>query len=328
MARGTNQKIKLLILKRLFEEQSDEEHVLSVKAIIAALERCDIDIERKTVYSDIEILKADGMDIRYRREKPAGYYLASRDFELPELKLLVDAVQASKLVTKKTSDELIHKLEHLTSHYEASQLQRQVYVTNRVKSGNENVFKIVDLIHAAISANVMVKFQYAEWTVEKKLQLKHGGAFYTISPWALTWDDENYYLVGYDAAAGKIKHFRVDKIQRMMLSRERREGRELFEKFDMAQYARQTFGMFHGMKKTVTLLCARYLVGVMIDRFGTDVFLHPVDPEHFSCSVTVNVSPQFFGWLAGLGDGVEVRTEDVRQEYIAYLEKTLAKYGD
>ena len=113
-----------------------------------------------------------------------------------------------------------------------------------------------------------------------------------------------------------------------MLSRERREGRELFEKFDMAQYARQTFGMFHGMKKTVTLLCARYLVGVMIDRFGTDVFLHPVDPEHFSCSVTVNVSPQFFGWLAGLGDGVEVRTEDVRQEYIAYLKKTLAKYGD
>ena len=190
-------------------------------------------------------------------------------------------------------------------------------MTNRVKSGNENVFRIVDQIHAAISANVMVRFQYAEWTVEKKLQLKHDGAFYTISPWALTWDDENYYLVGYDAAAGKIKHFRVDKIQRMMLSRERREGRELFEKFDMAQYARQTFGMFHGMKKTV-----------MIDRFGTDVFLHPVDPEHFSCSVTVNVSPQFFGWLAGLGDGVEVRTEDVRQEYIAYLKKTLAKYGD
>lgn len=328
MARGANQKLKLLILKRLFEEQSDEEHVLSVKSIIAHLERHDIDVERKTVYSDIEILKADGMDIRYKREKPAGYYLAAREFELPELKLLVDAVQASKLVTKKTSDELIHKLEHLASHYEASQLQRQVYVTNRVKSGNENVFKIVDQIHAAISANVMVKFQYAEWTVEKKLRLRHGGAFYTISPWALTWDDENYYLVGYDAAAGKIKHFRVDKIQRMMLSRERREGRELFEKFDMAQYARQTFGMFHGTQKTVTLLCARYLVGVMIDRFGTDVFLHPVDAEHFSCSVTVNVSPQFFGWLAGLGDGVEVKTEDVRQQYIAYLKNTLAKYGD
>ena len=162
MAKGANQKIKLLILKRLFEEQSDEEHVLSVKEIIAGLERYDITVERKTVYTDIEILKEDGMDIRYRRERPAGYYLASREFKLAELKLLVDAVQASKLVTKKTSDELIHKLEHLTSRYEASQLQRQVYVTNRVKSGNENVFHIVDMIHEAILANVMVRFQYAE----------------------------------------------------------------------------------------------------------------------------------------------------------------------
>ncbi len=328
MAKGANQKIKLLILKRLFEEQSDEEHVLSVKEIIAGLERYDITVERKTVYTDIEILKEDGMDIRYRRERPAGYYLASREFKLAELKLLVDAVQASKLVTKKTSDELIHKLEHLTSRYEASQLQRQVYVTNRVKSGNENVFHIVDMIHEAILANVMVRFQYAEWNVQKKLQLRHGGAFYEISPWALTWDDENYYLVGYDAAAAKIKHFRVDKIQRMLFLRKPREGKERFERFDMARYARQTFGMFHGEQQSVTLVCASYLVGVMIDRFGTDVFLHPIDKEHFSCSVTVNVSPQFFGWLAGLGDGVEVKTENVRQDYIAYLKKTLAKYGD
>lgn len=328
MAKGSNQKMKLLVLKRLFEEQSDEEHVLSVKEIIAGLERQGISVERKTIYSDIETLKADGMDIRYRREKPAGYFLASRDFDLPELKLLVDAVQASKLVTKKTSDELIHKLEHLTSRYEASQLQRQVYVTNRVKSGNENVFHIVDMIHEAISANVMVKFQYAEWTVQKKLRLRHDGAFYEISPWALTWDDENYYLVGYDAAAGIIKHFRVDKIQRMLLLRKRREGKEWFEKFDMAQYARQTFGMFHGEQQSVTLLCENRLVGVMIDRFGTDVFLHPVDAEHFTCSVTVNVSPQFFGWLAALGDGVEIKTVDIRQQFTTYLKRTIAKYGD
>ena len=328
MAKGANQKIKLLVLKRLFEEQSDEEHVLAVKEIIAALERQGISVERKTIYSDIETLKEDGMDIRYRREKPAGYFLASRDFELPELKLLVDAVQASKLVTKKTSDELIHKLEHLTSRYEALQLQRQVYVTNRVKSGNENVFHIVDMIHEAISANVMVKFQYAEWTVQKKLRLRHDGAFYEISPWALTWDDENYYLVGYDAAAGIIKHFRVDKIQRMLLLRKRREGKERFEKFDMAQYARQTFGMFHGDQQSVTLLCVNSLVGVMIDRFGTDVFLHPVDAKHFTCSVTVNVSPQFFGWLAALGDGVEIKTDDIRQQFTAYLKGILAKYGD
>ena len=328
MAKGANQKKKLLVLKKLFEEYSDEEHVLSVPEIIQYLNRQEIDAERKTIYSDIDLLKQDGMDIRYRREKPAGYDLAEREFTLPELKLLGDAVQASKLVTKKTSDQLIHKLERLTSHYKASRLQRQVYVTDRVKSGNENVFGIVDLIHEAISANVMVKFQYAEWTVRKELQLRHGGAFYRISPWALVWDNENYYLVGYEEKTDLIKHFRVDKIQRMLLLKERRKGKELFESFDLAKYTKQTFGMFHGRQESVTLICRNTFAGVMIDRFGADVFMHPVDAEHFSCTATVNVSPQFFGWLTGLGEGVQVKTASVRKAYAVYLQKVAAQYRD
>lgn len=328
MARGQNQKLKLLVMQRLFEERSDEQHVLSVKEIIAWLERQDIDVERKTVYADIAILQAAGMDIRYRREKPSGYYLAQRTFKLPELKLLVDAVQSSKFVTKKKSDELIHKLEGLTSHYQAAQLQRQVYVANRIKTPNESIFQNVDVIHEAILKNVKIRYQYAEWTVKKQTRLRRDGQYYEISPWALCWDDENYYMIGYDSEAAKIKHYRVDKMLRLSLSGKPREGKELFDTFDMAAYSRQTFGMFHGEATSVTLICRNYLVGAVIDRFGQGVFLHEAGQDRFSCSVTVNVSPHFFGWLMALGEGVWIKTPEIRQQYIDYVREVMAQYGD
>lgn len=153
----------------------------------------------------MEILDKFGLNIQQKKGKCPGYYISARDFELPELKLLVDAVQSSKFITEKKSKELIQKLEKLCCKTDAERLSRYVFIVNRPKTGNETVYYNVDYIHTAIYENKQIKFHYAEWTVKKELKFKKNGAFYVVSPWALTWDDENYYLVAYDAAAGIIK---------------------------------------------------------------------------------------------------------------------------
>ena len=181
----------------------------------------------------------------------------------------------------------------MVSEYDAQKLQRQVYVSGRIKAMNESIYYTVDAIHNAISENKKIRFQYFQWNVKKEPQLRHGGAWYHISPWGLSWDDENYYLVGFDSEAGLIKHFRVDKMLRIALSNETREGREHFKKLDMADYARKSFGMFGGEEETVKLQVSNGLAGVIIDRFGKDVMMIPVDEDHFNVSVDVRVSRQF-----------------------------------
>lgn len=187
MAKSYNQKMKILYLMQAFLESTDEMHSLTMQEILEMLTRNGIRAERKSVYDDMETLRNYGLDIVYRKEQPSGYYLASRDFELPELKLLVDAVQSSKFITERKSAELIRKIEGLTSRYEAQQLQRQVFVANRIKTMNESIYYNVDKIHGAISSNVKIRFRYFEWTVEKQMHLKKSGKEYCISPWALTW---------------------------------------------------------------------------------------------------------------------------------------------
>ena len=238
MAKTSNQKAKILYLMELFLEQTDEEHPLPRKRLQEKLSDIGIYAERKSIYNDIETLKNFGLDIAYRKEHPEGYYLARREFELPELKLLVDAVQSSRFITQKKSDSLIRKIEKLTSRYEARQLQRQVVVADRIKTMNESIYYNVDKLHAAISMDEQIAFRYFEWTVSKELRLKRGGENYHVSPWALTWDNENYYLIGYDMDAQIIKHFRVDKMLHIELSGSRRAGREVFARFDLAQFTK------------------------------------------------------------------------------------------
>jgi len=292
-----------------------------------ALEEYGVSAERKSIYSDIEALQDFGMDIVQKKGTNSGYYVAGREFELAELKLLVDAAQASKFITKKKTEELIKKLEGLTSRYEARQLQRDVYIYNRTKAQNETIFYNVDYVHDAMNANVQIRFQYSEWTVKKELKLKKDGAFYVVSPWALTWDDENYYLIAFDAAADMIKHYRVDKMQRMGLLEEARIGREKFQEFDLAAFAKKTFGMYGGSDEQVTLLCKNHLAGVVIDRFGQDTFMIPGEDGYFKAKVLVSVSPQFFGWVTGIGDGMQIAgPEHVRDRYREYLAALLEKY--
>ncbi len=327
MAKSSQQKLKILFLMKALLEQTDEQHPLSVKDIIYLLEEYGIFVERKTVYDDIETLRTFGLDIINRRQKPTGYYIASRTFELPELKLLVDAVQSSKFITQKKSNELIKKLESLASVHEAKSLQRQVVVEHCVKAVNEGVFYNIDQIHTALSEGKQITFQYYEWTLAKEMSLKKDGASYRISPWGLIWKDENYYVIALDEKSGVVKHYRVDKMLRIQVEPEERNGKEIFGDFNVAQFAARTFGMFGGKEETLTIEFENRFVGVVIDHFGHDVTLYKRDDEHFTAVVHVNVSHQFFGWLTGLGAGAKIVSPvHVQKEYIKFLKKAMESY--
>ncbi len=329
MAKSSNQKVKLLYLMELFHEETDEDHPLSRRELEQKLADIGIHAERKSLYHDIETLKHFGMDIAYRKEHPEGYYLAQREFELPELKLLVDAVQSSRFITQKKSDALIKKIEKLTSRHEARKLQRQVVVADRIKAMNESIYYNVDKLHAAIAENRQIIFRYFEWTVSKEMRMKKGGENYQVSPWALTWDNENYYLIGYDMDAGMIKHFRVDKMLHINLLDQERAGKEEFGRFDLARYTKQTFGMFGGDEQTVRMRFHNKYVGVVIDRFGRNVSLRPDGEAHFIARAEVAVSEQFYGWITGLGrDAQLLSPESVVEEYRELLKDLGKMYGE
>jgi predicted DNA-binding transcriptional regulator YafY len=311
---------------QIFMEKTDDEHSISLREIQAALASYDISAERKSLYDDIEILKRFGLDIIGEAQGSSyRYHIGERPFELVELKLLVDAVQSSKFITAKKSTQLIKKLEELTSHYEARQLQRQVYVTDRVKTVNENIYINVDTLYSAINQNVRIVFQYTQWSVGKELQVKKNGELYEVSPWALLWDNENYYMVAFDAKDAIIKHYRVDKMLHLKLSEASRDGREHFEQFNMAKYTRMRFGMYHGNEEIVSIRFANHLVGVVIDRFGKEVSIRPQDNEYFVARVKVVVSRQFIAWVIGLGDEVKILSpESVVEE----MHRTIARLSE
>lgn len=329
MPKSSNQKLKLLYILKILSEQTDEEHCMSAQKLIEELAKYDVKAERKSIYDDMNQLIDFGYDIILTKSKVnGGYYMASREFELAELKLLVEVVQSSKFITLKKSKELIAKIEKLASKSEARQLQRQVYVANRIKTANESIYYIVDDIHRAVQNNEQISFQYLEWNLEKQLVPRKDGKLYNISPWALTCKDENYYLIAHDAEEDKIKHFRVDKMGSIqVLSGTRREGGALFERFDIADYANKTFSMFGGTQESVTIQFQNHLIGVVMDRFGKDVSIRKRDEEHFSVRVTVAVSGQFFGWLTGLGDGAcLIAPENIVGQYRDYLRNIIGNY--
>ncbi|MDO5134775.1 MAG: WYL domain-containing protein [Eubacteriales bacterium] len=327
MPRSFRQKIKILYLMKAFLERTDEQHPMQVKELLAYLEDFGIQAERKTIYDDIENLRVFGLDIVSRREKPSGFYLASREFEVAELKLLVDAVQSCRFITQSKSTELIHKLEGLASVHQAKELQRQVLVDHRVKAVNESVYYNIDEIHRGICGDRQISFQYYEWTVSKEMRLKRDGERYRISPWKLIWKDENYYLVGLDERSGIVKHYRVDKMRKISVEETFRNGKEIFDQLDPAEFLTGTFGMFGGRMETVSLLFENRLAGVAIDHFGQEIMLMGQDEGHFVTRVRVQVSSPFFGWLAGLGAGVAIQSpESVRREYRDFLKKALTNY--
>lgn len=326
MARLENQKLKLVALRDILLSKTDEEHPLSTADLVEELEKLGIHAERKSIYTDIQALEYYGMDIITVRNRSNYYYVAHREFELPELKTLVDVVQSARFITEKKSRELISKLEHQTSIYEAKQLSRNVIITNRSKTQNENIFYNVDMIHHALAEDKQIRFFYYEWNTQKQLVPRRGGKEYIISPWALIWDNENYYLLGYDASVSMLKHYRVDKMKRMQELSEPRLGKEVMDRFDMASFQRATFGMYSGDEVMVKLVASAQLTGVILDRFGTGITLRPLDDSTIEAYVPVKISTQFFGWLTALGTGIQIASpESVRQEYMQHLAAILKR---
>lgn len=305
--KSSQQKLKLLYLARILMERTDEDHPMTVNDIIDALSLCGISAERKSIYDDIECLAQFGLDVCTVKNKSNGYFIASREFELPELKLLVDSVQSSKFITHKKSMELIGKIEKLTSTYNANKLHRQVFVSNRVKTYNEQIYYNVDKIYDAIAADKKISFKYFSLNVDKEKEYRKDGDVcksYLESPVALTWDDENYYLIVYKNKYSSFAHYRVDKMDGITVTDEQRDL--IPEHFDLSEYTKSVFSMFGGERTAVTVEFDNSLIGVVFDRFGVDIPVIKTDKEHFSCTLKVAVSPQFFSWIMGFGNKAKI----------------------
>ena len=325
MAKSSNQKLKLLIIRDFLLRRSDEEHPVTVQQIIDELERFDIKAERKSIYDDIDALRNYGMDIIRSRGK---YYVGGRSFQIPELKLLVDSIQSSKFITQRKTMSLINKIEELGSVYDAQQLERQVYVRNRVKSMNESVYYNVDRISDAINQDRAIRFRYFDYTVKKERRFRRDGGWYRVSPFALMWDDENYYMLAWEAESATLRHYRVDKMLDINALKQTREGKDAFAKVDMSSYSKKIFSMFTGETKNVKLRFANSLAGAVFDRFGAEIMLMPDGEEHFTVTLELEVSPRFYAWLFGFGRDAEILEPASVREGAAAMAWELAElYG-
>lgn len=320
MSRSENQKRKLLLLLDYLRAESDEDHPVATQTLVDYLRAQGVNAERKSVYSDLTALSDHGYDIQRVPGRNGGVYLGSRDFELPELKLLVDAVQASRFITKKKSDALIAKLEGLTSRYQATQLQRQVFVGGRAKSMNESAYYSVDAIHTAISHHRVVAFRYFDLDRNKEKVYRREGAEYRVEPYCLVWDNAQYYLVGKIPDGEETRHYRVDKMDSVTVTDKPAEPPK---SFDPGAYVGRYFSMFSGRAAQVRLGCQETAAGMILDRFGRDVMLVPRE-DGFTVTLDVVVSPQFWGWLAALNGLVKPEAPEwVVEEYHAYLRTLL-----
>jgi predicted DNA-binding transcriptional regulator YafY len=302
MAKSPNQKLKLLYLARILNDRTDEDHPITIGEMISALGQQGIEAERKSLYDDIEALGGFGMDIEKRKTRTFGYYVGSRPFELAELKLLVDAVQCSRFITTKKSADLIQKIESLTSRGLAGQLHRQVYLTNRVKTLNESIYYNVDKMHTAIYERRQATFRYYEYTLDKRERFRRNGARYIVNPCALTWDNENYYLIAYDTPGQKYRHYRVDRMAQVeVLEDHPRDPVPDTPEFDLSRYTRSLFTMFAGEEEMVEMEFDNSLVGVVIDRFGKEVPFSRTKPERFRIHAKIATSPPFLSWIVQFG---------------------------
>ena len=294
---------RILLLLQLLLEQTDEHHYVTGADILRFWASHGIQANRKNVYSDIQLLMDFGVDIICVRSMQNRYFVGSQLLELPELKLLVDAVESSHLITEKKSAALIEKLGHLTSHHNAILLSRPVYMHGTAKPDNETVYYAIDAIQTAIHEQRVISFQYFEYTPKKEKVLKHKGYRYGFSPYALIWNRDFYYAVGWSEKHGKLAQFRVD---RMTAIRESDAPYITDPSFDPASYIREVFGMYHDAPQRVTLLCENRTMRSVIDHFGEGVATEVVDANHFRAAVDVAPTPPFFSWVFTFGGAIRI----------------------
>ncbi len=365
--RSDRQKLRLLYLAKIMLRETDRDHRLTLREIQEYLAKYGITADRKTLYDDFRVLsefRLEGMggtfrpfDIRERREDNTTRYYndlipckgdagkdSLQEIEISgqegrrgqpfltevELHLLVDAVGSSRFISQKKSQALIAKLGALTSHYRAERLWRDIHVINRVKSMNESLYAQVDTLSLAMQNNCQIEITYMWWTIDKKM-VPRGENPLQLSPWSLIWDDGCYYLVAHDAKDNMLKNYRVDKIANVkVLDGTEREGRELYEQCNIGTYAQHSFGMFTGKRETVKLRLKNQFAGVLFDRFGTDIFIHPVDKYYCEATIrNIAISRQFYAWLVGLGKGVQLLSPEwAVQEMWEYLSEILRWYDE
>lgn len=320
----TKQKDRLLFLLEQLNRETDEEHPVTIAEIIERLNAEGFTATRKTVAKDIDTLLAHGVDVVCNKGRQNQYFIGDRVFEVPELVMLVDAVQAAKFISVKWSQTLIAKLAALTSEHQADKLGRQLYVDKQIKSANDKVIYTVDLLQTAIQSKQQMTFQYFEYTAAKKKMLKHDGQVYQFSPYTLLWNNDSYYALGYSESHGKIVKFRVDRMAAPRLTGESAVPRP--KDFRVETYAKSVFQMFDEETRTVTLRCENSLMKSIIDRFGTKVKTTIADAESFTADVEVSVSPTFFGWVVGFGGKMDiVYPRDVSERFTSVLRRILEK---
>ena len=304
MPKSDNQKLKILYIWDYLERYSHFDHPIKASELISMLDReHQISCDRKTVYSDIAALQDYGIDIVSTSGKNGGYYIASRNFELPELKLLIDAVQSSRYLTEKKSRELIEKLCTQCNEHDASLMCRNVLVSGRVKSMNETIYYNVDAIQEAITQNKKITFQYFDWDLGGKRRYREKE--YLASPYGLCQDNENCYLLAYSKRHG-ITSYRVDRMSDIQLSSDPRTPCPELTGKALNEHANRLFQMFAGDTVEVKLRFHRELINVVIDRFGKDTMLIPDGPDHFNFTVSVAVSPMFLSWVIGFGNKAKI----------------------
>ena len=327
MEKGRYQKLKLLYLLEILRDYSDENTYLSVKELTSLLLKKEIVVERKTLYKDIELLQDYGFNIVVEKNgRENTYALVEREFELAEVKMLIDVIQASKFLTAKKSRDLILKLKKLASKKQAQKIQRQVYSFEENKYINENIYYNIDAIHNAIAENKQINFNYWQWNYKKQMIDRKNGEVYNVSPFALVWNDENYYMVAYDAKTDLIKNYRVDKMRNVVIAENDRLGHDKFQKEDISSYSKKIFGMYGETLEKVTLEFKESLIGAIVDRFGKDIIIHKKD-DYYQTSVEVMCSSHFLGWIFSLGSDIEILApQNVRNLYVREVEVLLNKY--
>ena len=321
MSAGDNQRLKLIYLEEIFRRETDENHGLTVAELADMLSEKGVNAERRTLYKDIEALRIAGMDINTTANRGPGcrYWLGQRDFELPELRLMVDSVQAARFMTEAKSRELIEKIEGLTSRHEARRLHRQVYLTGKVKSDNRQIYYSIFRIQDAIDAGRRITFRYWQWDTDKRQKLRRDGEAYEVTPLGLVWDSEYYYLIARMGREASPRQYRVDKMKDIEITEAPGVRDTKADAAELAAYTSSLFGMYSGEQTDVTLLCRNSMAGVIIDRFGKSVMIIPRDEEHFTVSVKVALSPQFLGWITGLEGAVTVAAPEKALEKMREL---------
>lgn len=314
--------------------ETDEDHVLTVAQMVGKLEEREIHAERKSIYNDIDALRDFGFDIVYSKAAPSGYFIANREFQLPELKLLADAVASSRFLTERKSAQLIHKIESLSSEAQAAQLQRQIIVRGRSKTANEQIYYNIDKINQAITGKRPIGFRYFEYRVNWNASsgwekaYRREGSRHVAFPYALGWDSENYYMTAYYERYNGISNFRVDKMERIEMLPENAVPKEKIPPFDAASYSKKVFGMFSGDEMQVTLRCDNSLIGVVLDHFGKDVAIRKAGDSGFLVTADMIAGPPLYGRLLGFGNLVKaLEPQRLVQKLRGIAKEHLAQYA-